>query len=277
MRQFWMQAAIFLWAIPVAAQPWIPIECANRPEQKWADYAREMRAAKPDSPIFAPKAYPRNSAEIIEDFRHGFLAQWRGKNLPEDQIPLYRGIESDSLSFKIVRVENWGPTRCLTEHQHDYYFLLFIADRVQGKELSRLALDQRGLLARWIMPPGDDEHWTDLWKENATPDLDEVLADVRTRYGIQGARPQYVASWGRPRCDVLAPCIAFMARGRFFLYRKGDLVEFTSASPGFSRKQMEATRQSRFEISDSIDTAKEWLVAVTDARWIRAKRVQPIQ
>lgn len=260
---------LILCAGPAAAQPWIPNECKTRGEVRGVEERRKMREAKPGSPIYAPKPFPTTRAEILEDLKYGYF-HLIGEDVPDDERPLHDGLQRGTLTFKIVRVENWTPSRCSSDSQRDFFHLLLISDSATGKEVSHFVLNQNGLVSRWNVFPQEKS-----WPFEPAPTLPEALAKVRERFGIGGARAQYVTTWGRPQCPLPSPCVAFQAGGKSYLYRSGELVEFTSQSRGYSKAEMNATRTRRFEISGSVDATKEWLVSIADDRWVLAKRVPP--
>lgn len=104
------------WSSVLPAQPWIPTECQPRHDKAWSPFREAMRKAGPESPVYAPKPFPQSDAEIVEDFRYGFQRMWRGTleaEIPPDQLRIYRGIEEDRLRYRILRVNNWTPIRCL--------------------------------------------------------------------------------------------------------------------------------------------------------------------
>lgn len=270
----------FLWAGAVLGQPWIPTECSRILKEKRAAFAQSMRIAQPGSPSYAPRPFPQNEAEVIENFKYGIVQQWKGKKAPDDQVPLLGAVEKNTVSFRILRVENWGPDRCSPDHQRDYFFLLYVKDSSTGKELSRFVLNQNGLVSQWTMGPAEEEKgeaWAAEYRAAVAPPLAEALSQVRSRFGITGTRAQYVTTWGQPRCSVVFPCIAFLAQGKYYLYRAGQLVEINSQSRSYSRAKVDATRTRYSEIVSSLSPENEWFVSVANERWVVAKRVKAIR
>lgn len=280
MKAFTLFALAVLWSDATLAQPWIPLECDTRHEKRRSDFARAMREAEPGAPLYAPKSFPQTEAEIIENFKYGYRKMVSGGNAPEDQVPILRALESNTLSFRILRVENWTPTRCSPDQQMDFYYLLYVTDSRTGQEVGRIALNQSGLIGEWTTPPTkgqESEPWAPIYRAAVAPRLEEALAEVRSRYEISGVKPQYVTTWGQPQCPVVAPCVAFQSKGNVYLFGRGQLVEISSSSRRYSRAEMEATRTRRFEIASSIDPENEWLVSIAENRWIVAQRVKPIR
>jgi hypothetical protein len=283
MRVARLIVALIAWAGVAGAQPWIPNECSVRHEKKWSEFARAMREAKPGAQIYAPKPFPKDEPEVIEDFKYGYRQMLKGMSdgeMLQEEWPLYMALEKNTLSFRLLRVENWAPDRCRPDRQRDFSYLLYLTDTASGQEVGRAFLNQNGLLAGWaIAPSGTELNGPEaaLYRESGAPQLTEALAQVVARFGIKGARAQYVTSWGRPECPLVSPCVAFQAGGKSYLYRGGDLVEISSASRSFNRADMEATRTRHLEIAGSIDPTKEWLVSIADERWVLASRVMPRQ
>lgn len=269
-----LAAFLATWAAMAAAQPWIPSDCKAQHEGRRNEFARKMRQAQPGSQIYAPKPFPKNDAEVIEDFKYGYGLMYKGmppEQIPQEDWPLYAGLQKKTLSFRIVRVENWAPDRCSPDQQRDFYYLLHITDA--GQEVARAIVNQSGLLGGWGPPPDAPELQVAPGRALAAPGLEEALSQVRARFGIKGSRAQYVTTWGTPQCALPLPCVAFQAGGKSYLFLNGELAELTLR--GYSRAQMEATRTRRFEISSAVDTEKEWLVSLADDRWVLATRLQP--
>lgn len=270
--------ALGLLTTVASAQPWIPTECKARHEEQRNEFTRKMRDAEPGSPIYAPKPFPKTNAEVLADFEYGYGQMFKGmrpEEVPQEDWPLYTGLQRKSLSFRILRVENWAPDRCRPDQPRDFYYLLHITDSASGQEVARAIVNQSGLLGGWGAPPDAPELQTASGRAVAAPSLEAALSEVQSRFGIKGSRAQYVATWGNPQCAMPLPCVAFQAGGKSYLFQNGSLVEFTPQSRGYTRAQMDATRTRRFEISNSVDTDKEWLVSIGDDRWILAKRLKP--
>jgi hypothetical protein len=119
-----------------------------------------MRKARPESQIYAPKPFPRTDAEVIEDFKYAYGKMMKGMRPDEierEEWPLYSALERNSLSFRIIRVENWAPDRCRPDRQRDFLYVLYISDAPGGDEVARAFLNQNGLLAGWTIAPREDQ------------------------------------------------------------------------------------------------------------------------
>ena len=214
------------WACSAAAQPWIPTECRQRQTEKWAEFSRLMREAKPGSSIYAPKPYPSSDSQIIEDFEYAYPSMLKGmKEIPEDELPLFQGVKSRSLRYRIRRVENWEPSRCWSEQQNDYYFLLDIFSAVSGGHVARATLMQSGLIASWRITSA-----TESFAQRDEPGLNEAVRQVREAFGLNVNSPQYVGFWGTIYCTFWAPCVAFRSPGKVYLFHRGELFEFSETA-----------------------------------------------
>lgn len=108
-------ATVFLWAVSAAALPWAPSECAKPYAKNWTAFAQAMREAEPRSPLYVPKPFPRTAAEVIEDFRCGYLRQRQKGSIPEKERAFYQAVKAGGAEARVERVENWTPHRCLEE------------------------------------------------------------------------------------------------------------------------------------------------------------------
>jgi hypothetical protein len=131
------------------AQPWIPFECKVRYEDRWNEFAQAMRKAQQGSQIYAPKPFPRTDTEVVEDFKYGYKQMLKGMTPDEisrEEWPLSSALERNTLSFRIIKVENWAPDRCRPDRQRDFLYALYITDTATGDEVARAFLNQNGLL-----------------------------------------------------------------------------------------------------------------------------------
>lgn len=265
------------WSSVLPAQPWIPTECQPRHDKAWSAFREAMRKAGPESPIYAPKPFPHSDAEVIEDFRYGFQRMWRGTpevEIPPDQLRVYRGIVENRLRYRILRVNNWTPIRCLPKKQEDAYFLLYVLDKDTGAELSRFSLAQSGLVAAWTTTPTDTA-LRKVYLGLAAPELNEAVARVEKRFGIRGSRPQYVVTWGSVACALPAPCVALQSGGRAYLLQDGqELFEIGPQSRSHSRAEMNDPAR-RAALHANL-TTEERLVSIGSERWVVARRVPPL-
>ena len=198
--------------------------------------------------------------------------------ISREEWPLYSALERNTLSFRIIKVENWAPDRCRPDRQRDFLYVLYITDTATGDEVARAFLNQNGLLSGWTIAPGEDEDASHaaLYRESAAPRLEEALGQAHARFGVKGSRAQYVTTWGNPECPLPSPCVAFQAAGKHYLFRTGDLVELSSGNRSYTGAEIAATRSRLSEVSSSVNPEKEWLVSIADDHWVLATRVKPL-
>jgi hypothetical protein len=269
-----------LWASAATAQPWIPFDCKTRYEESWNKFAQGMRKASPGSQIYAPKPFPQNEPDIIDDFKYSYrqmLKEMSPGEISQEEWPLYSALEKNRLAFRIIRVENWAPDRCRPDQQRDFLYVLYITDRSSGNEVARAFINQNGLLSGWtIAPEEEDANHVALYRASAAPRLEDALAQAYARFGIKGSRAQYVTTWGNPQCPLPSPCVSFQAAGRNYLFRAGDLVVFSPGTRAYTGADLSATRSRMAEISSSVNPEKEWLVSIADDHWVLAEKVKPL-
>lgn len=255
--------AAFL-ACSAAAQAWIPRECPNRFEQTRAEFARLMREAKPGSPIFAPKPYPVDDAQVIEDFEYAYFFMWKGVKIPKDELPLYQAVQSGSVKYRIRRVENWSPNRCDPRQQRDHLFLLDLFGTADDRHIARATLTQPGFLGAWFLM-ASPAHSKLL--EEALPALAQAVRQVREGFGVNASSPQYVTTWGL-RCADYAPCMAFRSADRVYLLHQGELFQFGPASKVRKQRPPGLGSLSRAELAEN-----EALISLGRAHWVVARKV----
>lgn len=271
---------VALWAIAATtvAQPWIPVECSKRHEENWRRFAAAIRRADPGSPIYVPKPFPANHAEVIEDFEHGYISVMRKgdqlQDVPVEERPLFTGIQNRTLRYEIRRVENWSPTRCLPEQQDDHNFVLDIYDRGTGKKIARGSVNHSGFLASWQMATLANGEINFI--ERGVRSLEEALAKARSTFGVKGRDAQWVMVWGSYRCTDVTPCPAFRSQGKTYLLFDQDLFEFEASSPAYSRSKATGLHNWA-RIRREHDYEKERVISVGADHWVVARRVPPLQ
>jgi hypothetical protein len=145
--------ATFIYTSAHAA--WVPVDCKDRSlevqslhKMSAADlgkvrqnYRAAVLKAKPRSPLYTPHPYPKNREEILSNFRYAYFDRlFAGKSLeslPEGERPIYKALKEEKLRVGILRVENWGFSRCTGEDPSPFYYLLRLFDPTTGKEVAR--------------------------------------------------------------------------------------------------------------------------------------------
>jgi hypothetical protein len=271
-------ASALLLTCGAAAQPWTPSGCGGRFDKNWKAFAQAMREAKPGSPIYTPKPFPKKDAEVIEDFRYAYSQMWkrtRWTDLPQEERALYKAVQNDTLGFRVERVENWTPTNCLAEHQKDFFFLLYVTDTASGGEVGRFVVNQSGLASGWAVPPAEKDPRAAAFKAARAPRLPEAVARIKAQFGIQGTRAQYVATYGTLECPIVAPCVALQSGKATYLLKGIDLFELGPVSPRHSLDEMNDPAR-RAQVKQSL-TAREALVSLGAERWAVVTKVPQLR
>ena len=277
-----ISSAVVSFAVLASAaysQPWVPSDCGHRFDASWRAFAQAMQEAKPGSPIYAPKPFPKTVAEVIENFKYGYAQMWkrtRWVDLPEDERPFFRAVQNETLALRIERVENWTPTRCLAEHQKDFFYLLYVTDTASGQEVARFTLNQNGLVSGWAVSPSAKDAIAAPYRAAVAPKLTAAVASVRSRFGVKADRAQYVTTYGTPmECPVVAPCIALQAGSKSYLLKGMDLFVLGPPSREHSLSEMN-DRIRRQKIAASL-ADHESLVSIGAERWTVVRPVSPVR
>jgi len=263
-----------------SASAWVPAECPGTPPKEWAIFEAKMRKAIPSSTIYVPRPFPVKEADIFEDLKQQYFRIWHNTkraDIPEEELPLLEGLEKGTLRYQVEKVVNWTPTRCLPDRPMQFYYLVRIYQE-NGEEISRYVLHKSGLWSAAQLAPKEAE-LREKWKAALPTTLQATLAEVKSRYGIQGASAQYVSTVaGTVRCATVQPCIAFQAGGKMYLLDKapwGGLYEFTSSSAGLSAEQIKGrSRKGPGATAEGVDIKTTGLLSVGN-RWVYARKVAP--
>ncbi len=238
----------------VAAQGWVPTDCAGRLAEirqlraraeirgdlaaDWQRRAEAIRTALPGGDLYVPRPFPKTREEILEDFRHTYFdklfAAEAGNQIPADELPIYKAQKEQAIEIEIVRVTNWRLSRCTGPLPEPYFHLLRLRDRRTGREVARYTMADTGIM-------GIYGHVTPL-AEEALPGLATLETTLRARLGrtLPVEAPQYVAADGLPyHCDEKLPCVAFRSAGKIYLLDRGELLyEIDPAAPRVSVSEL---------------------------------------
>jgi hypothetical protein len=257
-----------------AAEPWIPSGCSRDWSADWNRFRQAVRTAVPGSTLYAPKPFPQSAGEILEDFKYAYCQMGRGipaSEIPADEKPLYEAVQSGSFTYRIARVENWSPTRCLREYPKGHYLLVYIQDRARGSELGRFALNESGLASGWAVPPTDTRE-RQSFQAGLAPRLGEAMEKARLDFGVNATKAQYITAYGTLSCAIIAPCVAMQAEGKTYLFRGGELFAFGPSSCSHSLAEMN-DREQRAAIEMRLNPKEEHLVSVGGERWVVVRKV----
>jgi hypothetical protein len=282
MRTACLLALALTWGARLAsAEPWSLADCGPKQAAAHAAFEEKVRDAKPGSLLYLPHPYPLTQAEVVADFAYQFQEIWRDTALPDvppDEQRTLSAIADGRLTAELVRVENWGLTRCLPERRRLYFHLLRLFDRETGRELGRAALDDSGLFAQGTHFSGDIAEAQRQLERRKFPRLAEARAqiDAAFRLPVQGA--QYVHATGTIRCDLLSPCVAFKSRGAAFLYgpilERESLYRLDESRPRLSFQRDLATPTKKAAVERTLG-AKQRVVSLGGDAFTVVSRVEP--
>lgn len=223
-----MKARIFFLAclLPACAlaEPWSLVDCGPEGTRGWSQFEHAVRSAAPGSTLYVPQPYPKADRDVIADYLYQYkdmMGRARLDRLPTDETRLMTAIESQTVRFTVLRIENWTTLRCGTEKKRDFYFLVRVFDSVSGAELSRAVLNDSGLLS--VMENLKDAsrgQGKAVRAKVVLPDPPESLGEISSRFKINGDSPQYVMAFGTVQCGFTRPCLAFRHGADAYLYSR---------------------------------------------------------
>lgn len=238
----WLSLSILLsWIGTSAAFAWVPVACANRVDEieslrssgekedvreSWKRFSETVRSARPGSSVYAPKPYPQSRADILEDFEYAFRSTLVGNTpaseLPEGVADVYRALERGTLDIEILRVENWGLSRCGGGKLKPFSHLLRLRERESGREIGRITVHDSGLWGQFRPIPESAEGHASL----TIPPLADFQGFLSRQFGFRQPvqKIQYVAADGLSHCSPVVPCVAFQAQGKVYLVDAGRLL-----------------------------------------------------
>ena len=265
-----MKAALLAGALAAPASTafaWNLAPCSVAVLQRRAEAARELRAAQPGSLKYVPKHFPRNGAELVENYRYHILSSWKhidGAAMSSEQRALLDGLRNNTVAIKVERVQNWGIRRCGDPGSGDSYHLLRISDRASGREIARAALHESGVVEQTGFAGPSDK---------PLASLAEVATDVERTVGASAQSPVYVTSTGTLRCDALMPCVAVRARDSVFLTTPdGELFEIPARRRVLSFKNDLGTNENRARTQQDLAARGEVVTSLGGDQFVVVER-----
>lgn len=137
-----------------------------------------------------------------------------------------------------------------------------------GRELTRAALDDSGLLSNLLHDPLG-EGWS---TRNQLPDLQEsaVAAEAVLARSVEDV--QYVATWGTLRCDELVPCVAARSGEEVLILRGQALYRIDQESEPLSfREDLQGERKEA--VMRAAEERGELLVSLGGDRFATAQLI----
>ncbi len=220
-------AVLFLAVVPVKA--WNLVECPPEVVATWALPDQFLRDAKPGSPLYLPKPFPKSREAVLADYVYEFqrlLKDTPAESLPKGAAGVLEGLRTKTLRYDVLRIANWSPTRCGKERRLDAYHLIRVLEGRSGREITRSVLEENGRLGV-VSSTMDDERGDsrELQARRLLPP-EEEMRGVVARFKIRGDSPQYVTTFGTLRCPNVTPCLAFRGGGHVYLASyDGELFE----------------------------------------------------
>jgi hypothetical protein len=276
-RLYMLSWSLLFMAAP-AAVAWTPSECGPEIMRGWAEHAQRIRNAPEDSPLYVPRPFPKQDADVLEDLRYGYLRMWGDNDFSDDPPEarlVYDGLRNGDLKFVVERVENWSLGRCVPTRQErfDYLVRIFLADG--ATEVARATVEEDGLVGSWEYRP-EDQETRELWASILRSPADTRSA-LAKELGIRASDGQLVQTSGTQRCQALEPCVAFRGAGRILLVdKRGDVYEIRDRAKRFSRAEA-LDRDSRAAMSKGRVTGDERVISIGSEMAVaeRIGRVQP--
>jgi hypothetical protein len=128
--------------------------------EKRAEYAAAVKAAAPDTPLYAPHPFPRTDAEVFANFVAFHTSAFADTPLAamssHDQR-LFTALQEQRIRYEVVDVENWSPLRCAVPKSRQAWLVLRLFDAADGTELARASVDDTGHVGRLRHRPSGRE------------------------------------------------------------------------------------------------------------------------
>lgn len=229
-RIAWLVAAGTLLGIPALAQPWNLAPCGPEHAERHKSFREALTRAEPGSPRYVPHPFPKTPEQVVEDFLAFHRRAWADTpfaSLPPVEQRFFAAVEEDRVRFQVSEVANWTPTRCGPKEDKAFYFLVRFVDDSSGEEITRVAVDEAGHVARVV-------HRPDEGALPEVPDLEQRIAAASAAHGWQPTGGQYVTLWGSIRCDVISPCVGFKVGAEAYFVRAEQVYRIATEKGRFS-------------------------------------------
>ena len=259
-----------------SASAWDIAPCSTEHRSAWKEYEQKLRSTTdPEAPDYVPHPFPKTVQQAWEDFlsyhRRAFRDTPRAELRPTERR-FFEVVDTGRAQVTGRRVINWSHSRCTPQRERSFYFLLNVKDETTGVEITRIAIDESGLVHSLIHRPLEEEH-------SALPkpvqDLEEAAQKGRSILGAQPRDAQYVAATGTLRCDVLLPCVAFRDNGRAYVHHaERGLFRLERDRGVMSLGGGQGERLPRDAAMD-LRARNEHLLSIHAGSWLAAVPVEP--
>lgn len=265
-------------ARPLAAESWSLVGCPPQGEARWQAFEHAVRTAKPGSRVYVPKPYPVTPRQVIADYLYQYKSLHRDqrdpKKLPANEAPVLEGIMNSTVTYEVLRVENWTTMRCGTEKRRDFYYLVRVFDVASGTELSRAVIDHSGLFFM-LSNMREDQRVEPADRQQARlPQPEEAFSQLRARLNVQGESPQYVATYGSIDCDFASPCLAFRHAGRSYVLYKEEIFEVPASGKRLTNGKDVGTPETNAAVLAKL-APDERLISLGGPAWTIARKANP--
>jgi hypothetical protein len=223
-------------ASALAAEPWSLVNCPPEGEARWRAFEQQVRTATPGSRVYVPKPYPATPRQVIADYLYFYrgrhLELRDPRSLPANETLVLEGILNSTLTYEVLRVENWTSMRCGRDgKRRDFYHLVRVFDAASGVELARVMMDASGLFFTSVNMQEDERSEPPALQRRRLPDPPDAMARVNARFKIHGELPQYVTTFGTIDCYFERPCLAFRQAGKSYVLYQDEIFEIPANGP----------------------------------------------
>jgi hypothetical protein len=208
-----------LLAVPPSIPPytgWTPCTCGDRFVPQWQAFLQEVAAAEPGSHLYLPHLFPQTEAQWVANMRHHYFEIYGAgafDDLPANHKPLFAGLRDNTVTYELIRVENWQEFHCNELRPGRYYMTVRVFDRATHLELGRIALDEGGFLSCMQPAPLDGGEAELAGWRSMIPTLSAAVGEIATGYGIAVAGAQYAEFGGQLRAHPIRPAVVAHAPG----------------------------------------------------------------
>ena len=188
--------------------------------------------------------------------------------------PVLDGIMNSTVTYEVLRVENWTTMRCGSEKRRDFYYLVRVFDAASGVELTRAVIDHSGLFFMLSNLRADQRAEPAAQQRGRLPKPEEAIAALNARLDIHGESPQYVATFGSIDCDFASPCLAFRQAGRSFVLHQDEIFEIPANGKRLTNARDVGTPETNASVLAAL-APDERLVSLGGPAWTIARKVDP--
>jgi hypothetical protein len=263
---------------PLVAEPWSLVGCPPQGEARWRAFEHAVRTAQPGSTVYVPKPYPATPRQVIANYLYQYKSLQRDRrdprSLPANEELVLAGIMNSTVTYEVLRVENWTTMRCGSEKRRDFYHLVRVFDAASGVELTRAVIDHSGLFFMLSNLRADQRAEPPARQRGRLPKPEEVMAALNARFDLHGESPQYVATFGSIDCDFASPCLAFRQDGRSFVLHHDEIFEIPANGKRLANGRDVGTPSTNAAVLAGL-APDERLVSLGGPVWTIAHKVAP--